>query len=89
MLYYCLMFRSVTFAQRAVRKLENNGIKAMSMRAPYSLSADGCGYCVKVPEPGFERAMIVLRDTEYAPGKVYRSAGQSGYEEVAERDLPG
>ena len=84
MLYYLIMCRSVTIAQRTARRLERAGLRCSVIRAPYSLSDDGCGYCVKLSGSIYKRAMTLLNGTELQPRRVFRAVGQGSYEEVVD-----
>lgn len=86
--YYLFMFRSLTVAQRAARRLGPAGVRAAVIRAPYSLSADGCGYCIKISGVQSGHAFQVLEDTGLSPRKIFRAVGQDSYEEVVGFDLP-
>jgi len=70
-MYYLLICRSLTYAQRAVRELERTGITATVTRVPQSIDIEGCGYCVKIAERHFARALDILRATEIYPKKIF------------------
>jgi rhodanese-related sulfurtransferase len=71
MLHYLIMCRSLTYAQRAARVLEQAGITAIVTKAPQNISLDGCAYCVKVSEKRLSDALYELNAAALAPGKVY------------------
>jgi len=77
-----LMCRSLTYAQKAQRKLENAGIGAGILRAPKELSERGCAYCVSVSVRNGERAAGILRDAGLLYGKVYLQHDGGKTEEV-------
>lgn len=83
MLYYIIVCRSLTYAQRTERLLERVGITATLMRLPKSLSPEGCGYGVKIAERGLSRALQTMNQNELAPRKVFLAGGGDGYQEVA------
>ncbi len=49
-MYYILMCRSLTAAQKAARILENHGIHAYVTKAPQQANPRGCTYGVKIAE---------------------------------------
>lgn len=83
MLYYIIVCRSLTYAQRTERVLERVGITATLMRLPRSLSQEGCGYGVKIAERNLPRALQTLNQNELSPRKVFLAGGEGGYQEVA------
>ena len=50
MVYYLIVCRSLTYAQRTVSALERTGITAHLLRSPKIIAGEGCGYSVKVSE---------------------------------------
>lgn len=71
MLFYLIMCRSLTYAQRAARALERSGITAIVTKAPQKTMAEGCVYCVKVSEKRLAEALTVLNNAGLGPGKVF------------------
>ena len=71
MINYLLICRSLTYAQRVAKALENSGISAVVMRTPYEISSQGCGYSVKISEKRFSQAIVVLKAAGLSPLKVY------------------
>ncbi len=82
MVYYLLICRSLTFAQRAARTLERAGITVIVTKVPQSISSDGCGYCVKVSAKNITNALVVLRNAELYPVKIYVLFADGGLNEV-------
>ncbi|MDO4750317.1 MAG: DUF3343 domain-containing protein [Eubacteriales bacterium] len=82
MLYYLIMCRSLTYAQRSAKALERSGITAVVTKAPQGVSAAGCAYCVKVSERRVREAVEVLRHAELNPGRVYIQETGGTYREV-------
>lgn len=83
MLYYIIVCRSLTYAQRTVRTLERAGISAYLMRLPKNLSQEGCGYAVKIAERNLTMALQVLAKNYLSPRKVFLAGESGGYKEVA------
>ena len=71
MLKYLIMCRSLTYAQRSARALENAGITSVVTKAPQSVSNAGCAYCVKVSERRLKEALSVLKGAGLSPGRVF------------------
>lgn len=82
MIYYLLICRSLTYAQRAAKALERVGITAIVSRIPQLISADGCGYCVKVSSKHVSNALIALKDAEQYPLKIFVLYADGNYGEV-------
>lgn len=68
---YLIMCRSLTYAQRSSRLLERSGITATVMKAPQSVSGNGCGYSVAVPYKRGMKAVGILKDAGLLQGRVY------------------
>ena len=82
MVYYLIICRSLTYAQRTAHVLERAGISGFVMRAPKMISKEGCGYCVRVPERKLPDALVVLRREGMAPKQVFLQSADGGYSEV-------
>ena len=75
--YYLIMCRSLTYAQRAARVLEQNGISGIVTKAPQGAVQEGCAYCVKVSERKLTDALTALHGGGFEPSKVFL-LGQGG-----------
>jgi len=82
MLYYLIICRSLTYAQRTAYLLEKKGIAPQILRSPKSIAAEGCGYAVKVSQRNLLESLSVLRNADLSPKKVYVSLGEGEYREV-------
>lgn len=71
MVYYLLICKSLTYAQRAAKTLEHAGITAIVIKVPQIISTDGCGYCVKVSAKHISNALVVLKTGELYPLKIF------------------
>ena len=71
MMYYLLICRSLTYAQRAKQILESAGITATVTRVPQEITTEGCGYCVKVAGRHFIDALTILKNIETYPKRVF------------------
>ncbi len=82
MVSYLILCRSLTYAQRTARVLEQAGISSYVMRTPKLLSNEGCGYCVKISERWLSKALIILRQNELPPKQVYIRNENNTFDEV-------
>lgn len=67
MLYYLIVCRSLTYAQRTASALERAGITAHIMRSPKSIAGEGCSHSVKVSQRNLPDALRILHRTELDP----------------------
>lgn len=82
MVYYLIICRSLTHAQRTAGVLERAAIAAHITRAPKSVSVEGCTHAVKVSERKLADALVVLRRADLAPNRVYIVSADGSYKEV-------
>ncbi len=82
MVYYLLICRSLTYAQRTAKALERVGITAIVTKVPQLIASDGCGYCVKVSAKYISNALVALKDAELYPIKVFVQYADGNYGEV-------
>lgn len=71
MVNYLMIFRSLTYAQKAARLLESAGISAIIHRAPHLDAEEGCSFAVKVSEKSMTSALSVLTGSGMPPAKVF------------------
>ena len=71
MINYLLVCRSLTYAQRTAKALERAGITAIVTRTPGEIAAEGCGYCVKIPERRLSETLVLLKNHELSPSRIY------------------
>ncbi len=83
MVYYLIVCRSLTYAQRTARVLERAGISGYVMRAPKLISGEGCSHCVKVAERWLAPALKVLNREGLGPKRVFLQNEAGTYSEVA------
>lgn len=79
---YFIMCRSLTYAQKAARLLERNGINVGIRRAPQELSGAGCSYSVSVRENRILRAVEILRSENLLQGRIYELSSDGSTREV-------
>ena len=82
MIYYLIICRSLTYAQRTARVLERSGITGHIQRAPKVISREGCGYCVRIAEQRLTDALRALRREGLTPKQVFLQNTDGEYSEV-------
>jgi len=82
MLNYLLVCRSVTYAQRTARALDNAGIGAVILRTPRGLHVNGCSYCVKINERHIATALVVIKDASLPPVRVFTQSDAGAFGEL-------
>lgn len=82
MVYYLIICRSLTQAQRTQLALEQAGITAQLLRAPRAILHEGCGYCVKLAERNLADGLKVLSQAGLPPKRVFLKEGDGSYQEV-------
>ena len=83
MLYYLIVCRSLTYAQRTAAALERAGVTARVVRSPKSISGEGCSHSVRIRQRALPDALRVLQRVGLSPKRIYITAGNGSYEEVA------
>ena len=78
MRFFYITFRSVTFAQRGEKLLNDGGFRSNMQRTPRWMEEQGCGYALKVWTRDIIPAVELLRREGLALRRVYvqRSDGQ-------------
>ena len=82
--FYYITFRSVTFAQRAEKLLNQHSIRVNLMRTPRWMEEQGCGYALKLWAQDILPVVNLLRQTRIQLRKVY---AQTAYGDLEEVDL--
>ncbi len=82
MVYYLIVCRSLTYAQRTASALERAGISAHILRSPKSISEEGCSHSVKVSQRRLADALVVLNRVGLTPLRIYITASDGSYREV-------
>ena len=83
MIYYLIVCRSLTYAQRTAKTLERAGITAIVIKTPQNVTAEGCGYCVKISERRLTEALTTLRRYDLAPKRVFIQQSDGNVGEIA------
>lgn len=82
MLYYLIICRSLTFAQRTAHILERKGIRTQIIRTPQKIVTEGCGYAVRIAQKNLIDALSLLRVEDLTPKKVYVILEEGDFREV-------
>lgn len=82
MVYYLIVCRSLTFAQRTAAALERAGISAHIQRSPAAISTTGCSHSVKISQRRLAQALVVLKKMDLSPRQVYMTEADGSYREV-------
>ena len=82
MIYYLILCRSLTYAQRTAKALERAGISAHILRSPKSIAGDGCSHSVKISQRNLTDSLTVLHRAGLSPLRLYMISGDGSYKEV-------
>ena len=80
---YYITFRSVTWAQRGEKLLEEKGIRCTLQRTPRWMEEQGCGYSLRVRCQDVMPALEILRANDVSFRKVYLTRENGNMEELA------
>lgn len=79
---FFITFRSVTFAQRAEKVLNQRGLRVTLMRTPRWMEEQGCGYALKLWTEEILPVVQLLRGNRIQMRKVYIQHDSGEMEEV-------
>lgn len=82
MIYYLIVCRSLTYAQRTERALARAGVTAHILRSPAGIGEEGCSHSVRVAERHFSAALTVLDRAGLFPKRVVAAHEDGSYREV-------
>ena len=82
MVYYLIVCRSLTYAQRISAVLARAGISSHILRSPRSISPSGCSHSVKISQRRLADALVVLRRVGLTPERIYITSPDGSYREV-------
>ena len=82
MLFYLLLYPSLTRTQQAAAALTREGIQNQLIRSPRAISREGCGHCVRLGQGSAPKALSLLSRQGLPPKRVYVTAGDGYYEEA-------
>lgn len=82
MVYYLIICRSLTYAQRTAGVLERLGITAHIMRTPRSIAGEGCSHAVKISQRRLPEALAALSRAGLSPQRTFILEPDGTYQEV-------
>ncbi|MCD8385204.1 MAG: DUF3343 domain-containing protein [Clostridiales bacterium] len=82
MVYYLIVCRSLTYAQRTAAALERAGIAARILRSPKAIASTGCSHSVKISQRNLAQALVVLNRVELSPKQIFITEADGSYREV-------
>lgn len=82
MVYYLIICRSLTYAQRTAQILERGGITAHMLRSPRDITGEGCSHAVKVAERSLPDALVLLNRAGLPPRQVFIISSDGSQKEV-------
>ena len=80
--FYFITFRSVTFAQRAEKQLNQSSYCVSLLRTPRWMEEQGCGYALKLWSNDISQVVKLLRENKIPLRKVYIQLEDGHMEEV-------
>lgn len=80
--WYYVTFRSITPAQRGERLLKQKGIDAALMRAVRQISAEGCGYSLRIRPKDGGQVMELFRQNSIPFRKVFHQEPDGSIREL-------
>ena len=82
MLYYLIVCRTLTRAQRTAAALERTGILTRTLRSPKAISAEGCSHCVRIAPRDLDMALTVLHRAGLEPKRIFSAQNDGSYLEL-------
>lgn len=82
MLYYLIVCRSLTYAQRTAEVLERGGVPAQILRSPRQIAGEGCSHSVKIAQRRLSEALAMLYRADLMPKRVFSQENGGDYREV-------
>ena len=82
MVYYLIICRSLTYAQRTEAALLRSGVSARVLRAPKTIDSEGCSHGVRVSERDLAAALTILTHAGLSPRRLFIIAPDGAYREV-------
>ena len=77
-----IIFRSITYAQSAERKLAKQGINAHLGRPPAGLAGGSCSYSLKIKDHDVPKAKQFIKQSKILYYKIYDQLSNDNYREV-------
>lgn len=76
-----IIFKSITYAQKAEKIIQNSRIGAYIMKPPLEISGSSCRYAVRVGENCLSAALAALSRNGLTPAKVCTCLANGRYKE--------
>lgn len=83
MKFYYITFRSVTYAQRGEKLLNQKNIRCTLQRTPRWMEEQGCGYCLRVWTNNIGNAEETLQQALIPVKRIYLQRSDGLLEEVS------
>jgi len=77
-----IMCRSISYAQRGERLLERSNISASIVKAPQSVTSEGCSYGLRVGEKNKGKAIVILKNSGIRIGRIFKLESDGSFVEV-------
>ena len=77
-----IIFKSVTYAQRAERLLVKKGITGNIIKAPFGIKSGSCAYGLRIDERNLSLALSVLKQTGLPYREILAKRPDGTYREV-------
>lgn len=81
-MYYLIICRSLTYAQRTAAVLERVGISTRILRAPKAVAQEGCSHAVRVAQHQLNGALMALKRADMTPARVFLGEKDGSFQEV-------
>ncbi len=82
MVFYLIICRSLTYAQRTAGVLERTGITAHIMRTPRVIAGEGCSHGVKISQRRLPESLLALNRAGLSPQRIFILEADGSYQEV-------
>ena len=80
--YYYFKCRSVTYARRVLSLLKGKGIYAWIVKLPVNFNEEGCGYSLKISERQFNKALELLKVSDFDIKQILYSQDERTFKTV-------
>jgi hypothetical protein len=80
--FYLIVCRGLTQAQRTAAVLERSGVNARILRTPRQVAERGCSYSVKIAQKSLNTALAALRRAGLTPTRVFLTDSDGSYREA-------
>ena len=81
-MFYLIVCKGLTQAQRAAAVLERSGVNQRILRTPSQVSERGCSYSVKIAHKSLNTALSALRRAGLSPTQIFLAQSDGSYREA-------